>query len=266
MSSGAKIRCDEASFIGALFVKVRGKTVKKYALITGASGGIGSAMAKKMAEEGYSLYLHYHKNEEGMRQLLKELTRFENDFLPIQADLTKREGVEKLCENIFAVDAIIHNCGQSHYGLLVDMEDEELDVILKLHVTAPILLTKRLLPKLMRNRNGHIVVISSIWGQTGAACEVAYSAAKGAQIAFVKALSKEVALSGITVNAVAPGAIQTSMLDNLSEEELQELKDEIPIGRLGSGEDVAEAVSFLLSSKARYITGQTLSVNGGWYT
>lgn len=240
--------------------------MKKYALITGASGGIGSAMAKKLAKEGYSLYLHYHKNEEGMRQLLRELPTSENEFLPIQADLTKKEGVERLCENIFTLDAIIHNCGQSHYGLLVDLEDEELELLMNLHVTAPILLTKRLLPKLMRNRYGQIVVISSIWGQTGAACEVAYSAAKGAQIAFVKALSKEVALSGITVNAVAPGAIQTSMLDNFSDEELQELKDEIPTGRLGSSEDVAEAVSFLLSSKSRYITGQTLAVNGGWYT
>jgi 3-oxoacyl-[acyl-carrier protein] reductase len=240
--------------------------VKKYALITGASGGIGSAMAKKLAEEGYSLYLHYHKNEEGMRHLLKELSRYENEFLPIQADLTKREGLEKLCNNIFAIDAIIHNCGQSHYGLLVDLEDEELDLIMKLHVTAPIILTKKLLPKLLRNRNGQIVVISSIWGQTGAACEVAYSTAKGAQIAFVKALSKEVALSGVTVNAVAPGAIHTSMLDHFSEEELQEIKEEIPAGRLGSSEDIAEAVSFLLSSKSRYITGQTLAVNGGWYT
>ncbi|MCM3600121.1 SDR family oxidoreductase [Robertmurraya korlensis] len=240
--------------------------MKKYALITGASGGIGTAIAKRLAKDGFSLYLHYHKNIEGMERLLQEISIFENEYIPIQADLTKKNGIEKLCENIFTLHAVIHNCGQSHYGLLVDLKDDDLEKIMNLQVTAPILLTKRLLPKLMSHRNGQIVVISSIWGQTGAACEVAYSAAKGAQIAFVKALSKEVALSGITVNAVAPGAIQTPMLENFTADDLQMLKDEIPIGRLGSGEDVADSVSFLLSSGSRYITGHTLAVNGGWYT
>ncbi|WP_066058440.1 elongation factor P 5-aminopentanone reductase [Robertmurraya korlensis] len=240
--------------------------MSKYALITGASGGIGSALARKLAKDGYSLYLHYHKNIEGMKNLLSELAEYKHEYIPIQADLTDKKGIEKLCGNIFALDAIVHNCGQSHYGLLVDLKDDDLEQIMKLQVTAPILLTKHLLPKLLERRNGQVVVISSIWGQTGAACEVAYSAAKGAQIAFVKALSKEVALSGITVNAVAPGAIQTPMLENFSDEELEELKQEIPVGRLGSSEEVAEAVSFLLSSGSRYITGQTIAVNGGWYT
>lgn len=240
--------------------------MKKYALITGASGGIGSCIAKKLAKDGFSLYLHYYKNIEGMERLLRELSAFENEYIPIQADLTDKNGIKKLCENIFTLNAIIHNCGQSHYGLLVDLKDDELDEIMKLQVMAPILLTKHLLPKLMAQHNGRIVVISSIWGQTGAACEVAYSAAKGAQISFVKALSKEVALSGITVNAVAPGAIQTPMLENFNDDEMQMLKDEIPIGRLGTGEEVADSVSFLLSSGSRYITGQTLAVNGGWYT
>jgi 3-oxoacyl-[acyl-carrier protein] reductase len=201
-----------------------------------------------------------------MERLLCELSVFENEYIPIQADLTDKNGIKKLYENIFTLNAIIHNCGQSHYGLLVDLKDDELEEIMKLQVTAPILLTKHLLPKLMAQHNGRIVVISSIWGQTGAACEVAYSAAKGAQISFVKALSKEVALSGITVNAVAPGAIQTPMLENFNDDEMQMLKDEIPIGRLGTGEEVADSVSFLLSSGSRYITGQTLAVNGGWYT
>ena len=240
--------------------------MKKYALITGASGEIGSAIAKRLAKDGFSLYLHYHKNKERMERLLHELSIFENEYFPIQADLTKKNGIEKLCENIFALHAIIHNSGQSHYGLLIDLNDDDLEQIMNLQVTAPILLTKRLLPKMMAHHNGQIVVISSIWGQTGAACEVAYSAAKGAQIAFVKALSKEVALNGITVNAVAPGAIQTPMLEHFTDDELQMLKDEIPIGRLGSGEDVADSVSFLLSPGSRYITGHTLAVNGGWYT
>lgn len=240
--------------------------MKKYALITGASGEIGSAIAKKLAGEGYSLYLHYNQNVEAIQLLLEQLQQFENEYIPIQADLSSVNGYEKVAEQIFSLDAIVHNSGQSHYGLLVDLKEEELDQIMKVHVTAPILLTKRLLPKLISKRSGQIVVISSIWGQTGAAFEVAYSAAKGAQLAFVKALSKEVSPNGITVNAVAPGAVQSRMLQSLTEEELRALKEEIPVGRLGTGEDVAEAVAFLLSTKSQYITGQTLAVNGGWYS
>ncbi|TFI46874.1 SDR family oxidoreductase, partial [Diaphorobacter sp. DS2] len=123
-----------------------------------------------------------------------------------------------------------------------------------------------LLPKLLTKGGGNIIVVSSIWGQTGAACEVAYSAAKGAQIAFVKALSKEVALSGVRVNAIAPGAVETAMLKDFTEEELNAVKSEIPMGRLALPADIANAISFLLSEKASYITGQVMAVNGGWYT
>ncbi len=240
--------------------------MKKFALITGASGGIGGAIAIKLAEQGYSLYLHYNKNKNAIEQLLEQLKFFGGEYIPIQADLTTTKGYKHVVKNIFSVDAIIHNSGTSHYGLLHELDEEQADSLINIHVRTPLLLTKELLPKLLSNGGGNVVVMSSIWGQTGAACEVAYSTVKGAQIAFVKALSKEVAFNGIRVNAVAPGAVQTAMLDGFSFDELEGIKNDIPMGRLASPENIADSVSFLLSDQASYITGQVLAVNGGWHT
>ncbi|MDE3838584.1 3-oxoacyl-ACP reductase [Bacillus methanolicus] len=240
--------------------------MKKYALITGASGGIGRAIAWKLAEEGYSLYLHYNRNKKAILELLQKLEVFQGEFIPIQADLSQLDGYKKITSNVFTLDAIIHNSGISQYGMLIDLDEKEAQDLIQVHLTTPLLLTKELLPKMTAKKHGNIIVISSIWGQTGASCEVAYSTVKGAQIAFVKALSKEVALNGIRVNAIAPGAIETAMLNDFSEEDLQAMKEDIPLGRFGTPMDVANSVSFLLSDKASYITGQVLSVNGGWYT
>lgn len=240
--------------------------MKKYALITGASGGIGQAVALKLASEGYNLYLHYYKNAGAIKKLLEKLKGFEGEYLSIQADLSERDGFEKVASQVFALDAIVHCSGNSQYGMFVDLELAEVESLMAVHVVGPMMLTKTLLPKFIHQRSGNIIVITSIWGQTGGSCEVAYSAAKGAQISFVKALSKEVALNGIRVNGVAPGAIDTAMMARFSDEELSELAEEIPMGRMGLPEEVANAVSFLLSDQSSYITGQVLPVNGGWYT
>ncbi|HLO12390.1 MAG TPA: SDR family oxidoreductase [Pseudoneobacillus sp.] len=240
--------------------------MSQFVLITGASGGIGQAIAKQLAKEGFNLYLHYHQNEKGIIDLLNQLTIYQGEYIPVQGNLSNIEEYSKIVANIFSLDAIVHNGGHSHHGLINDLDPESIDNLLKVHVTAPLLLTKMLLPKLLNKRNGNIVVISSVWGQTGGACEVAYSAAKGAQISFVKALSKEVALNGIRVNAIAPGAIKTGMISHLTSEEIRLLHDDIPMGRLGKAEEVANGVSFLLSEKASYITGQVIAINGGWYT
>ncbi|MBT2690786.1 SDR family oxidoreductase [Bacillus sp. ISL-47] len=240
--------------------------MSKFVLITGASGGIGQAISLKLAEEGYSLYLHYNQNQRAINKLMDRLQLYGGEYMPIQADLSAKASYKKVAQSIFSLDAIVHNSGSSQYGLLTELTETETENLMNLHVTSPLLLTKELLPKLLTKKSGNIVVVSSIWGQTGAACEVAYSTAKGAQIAFVKALSKEVALNGVRVNAVAPGAVQTAMLNDFTEEELEAVKSDIPMGRLALPEDVANSISFLLSAKASYITGQVLAVNGGWYT
>lgn len=240
--------------------------MKKYALITGASGGIGQAVACKLAEKGYHLYLHYNTNVDSIRGLLKKLEPFGGEYIPIQADLSLSTGYKKIAAQIFTLDAMIHCSGNSHYGLLLDLKEEEAQGLMNVHVLNPLMLTKELLPKFLQKKSGNIIVITSIWGQTGAACEVAYSAAKGAQIAFVKALSKEVALNGIRVNAIAPGAVETPMMDGFNKEDIEQLCQEIPMGRLGLPEEIAGTVNFLLSNDASYMTGQVLSINGGWYT
>ena len=239
---------------------------KRFALITGASGGIGREIALKLAEENYSLYLHYNSNEEAIQELIEQLRPFQVELIPIQADLATGDGYKKLVENIFALHAIVLNSGNSYYGLISDMNEQIVNEMVQLHVTSPFQLTKELLPKLMYQERAAIVAVTSIWGQTGASCEVLYSMVKGSQNSFIKALSKEVSLNGIRVNAVAPGAISTSMLESFSAEDLEIIKGDIPMGRMGRSKEVAEAVSYLLSDKASYITGQILGVNGGWYT
>jgi 3-oxoacyl-[acyl-carrier protein] reductase len=239
--------------------------MKKYALITGASGGIGQAVASNLAAKGYHLYLHYHKNEKSISTLMDMLEPFDGEYIPIQSDLADPNGYKKVCSQIFSLDAIIHCGGNSQSGLLIDLQLEEAESLLNVHVLSPLMLTKVLLPKLLSKRAGNVIVITSIWGQTGAAFEVAYSAVKGAQIAFVKALSKEVALNGIRVNAIAPGAIETPMMAGFTKDEVEQISCEIPMGRLGLPKEIAAAVAFLLAEESSYITGQILGVNGGWY-
>ncbi|MFJ7751870.1 elongation factor P 5-aminopentanone reductase [Peribacillus muralis] len=239
---------------------------KRFALITGASGGIGREIAIKLAEENYSLYLHYNSNEDAIMELIEELKPHQVELIPIQADLSTPDGYKILAENIFALHAIVLNSGNSYYGLISDMDEKVVNEMIQLHVTSPFQLTKELLPKLMYQEQAAIVAVTSIWGQTGASCEVLYSMVKGGQNAFIKALSKEVSLNGIRVNAVAPGAISTSMLESFSADDLEIIKGDIPMGRMGNAKEVAEAVFYLLSDKSSYITGQILGVNGGWYT
>jgi 3-oxoacyl-[acyl-carrier protein] reductase len=239
--------------------------MEKYALITGASGGIGKAIALKLIEDGYHLYVHYNQNEQAINELIYLNKNNQQLMMRIQADLTKSSGVKELLDQIdMPINLLVLNSGMSLYGLVTDMTEDDIEQMVNLHITNPFRLTQKLIPAMIRKREGNIIVISSIWGITGASCEVLYSMVKGGQNSFVKALAKELAPSNIRVNAIAPGAIQTPMLANFSEEELREIEEEIPLGRLGQPNEIAETVSFLASLKSSYITGQVISVNGGW--
>lgn len=237
----------------------------KYILITGASSDIGKETAITLAKEGYYLYLHYYKNREVIEELMTTLNQYGGEYIPIRADFSKKEEVENLASQTFSLAGIVHCMGITKYNLLIDQTYEDLAQQLLINLQSPIYLTKLLLPKLIRQGFGRIVFISSIWGQTGASCETIYSATKGGQIAFVKALSKEVAFNGITVNAIAPGAVDTKMISHLSDEEKMDLISEIPMNRMAKPSDIAYSTQFLLSEQASYITGQVLAVNGGWY-
>jgi 3-oxoacyl-[acyl-carrier protein] reductase len=238
---------------------------KKYALITGASGGIGLAIAKQLIKENYGVYLHYFQNKTSVEKLLHKNQNHE--LYLVQADLSKSTGVFDLMNQIHhPIDELILNSGNSYFGLVTDMDEEIVNEMVQLHMTSPFLLARAVLPSMISMKQGSIVLITSVWGQVGASCEVLYSMLKGGQNTFVKALAKEVAPSNIRVNGVAPGAINTSMLHFLEETEISELVGGIPMGRLGEPEEIANAVSFLLSEKASYINGQIISVNGAWQT
>jgi 3-oxoacyl-[acyl-carrier protein] reductase len=236
--------------------------MKKTAFITGASGGIGVATARKLASEGYDLILHYHRNKVPLERLKQELPV---QCRIVQADLSLPTGPDTLMEQGIAADLLILNSGKSRFGLMTDLNDDEIGKLVQLHITSPYKIAQKAIPSMVRKKSGNIVVITSIWGEIGASCEVLYSMVKGGQNSFVKALAKELAPSGIRVNAVSPGAVKTKMLDEFTEEELDDLKEEIPLGRLGMPEEIADAVSFAASERASYITGQILSVNGGWH-
>ncbi|WP_096199422.1 elongation factor P 5-aminopentanone reductase [Bacillus sp. FJAT-45350] len=240
--------------------------MSKWALVTGASGDIGAAIAMQLAAQGFSLYLHYHKNEQSVLELQERCNEHNIGTYLVQSDLSTPTGPNELLKQITnPVEVIIHNSGNSYFGLLTDMKDEEIMSMIQLHLTSPIQLTKALLPSMITNHSGKVIVISSIWGLTGASCEVVYSTVKGGLNSFVKALSKEVAPSNLYINGIAPGAIDTKMLSSYTEEDLRELADEIPMGRFGSPDEVANVVSFLTSEKSTYINGQIISVNGAWY-
>lgn len=237
----------------------------KNVLILGASGDIGNAIATELSANGYNLILHYHQSRHTIDQLQYTL-REDAIIQTIQANLTDPAAIHELCEEVaYAVDAIVFVSGTAHYGLFQDVKAHEMDDMINLHVKAPWLITNYFLPQMIRNQHGQIILITSIWGNVGASNEVMYSSVKGAQNSFVKALAKEVGLSGISVNAVSPGFIDTKMNEHLLQEEKSEIIAHIPMNRAGLSSDVAHAVSFLLDEKSNYIQGEIMNISGGWF-
>ncbi len=239
----------------------------KWAIILGASGDIGSETARKLAEDGWSIYLHYAHNYNRVEKLREELvaTFPDQQFLLVQADFTQEEAADQLADQLFSIQAIVVANGHELLKLLTETTIEEMNILWRVHGQNPIRFIGRMSEQMRQHKRSYIVFVGSIWGTTGAANEVVYSTVKGAQHAFVRAYAKESASSGIRVNGIAPGWIETRMNEQFDEEEKEMAKEIIPLQEIGKPSDVAEVVRFLLSGRADYMTGQILNVNGGWF-
>lgn len=238
------------------------------ALITGASGGIGYAIAKELAANGINLILHHNGSDISEKEEYLEKT-FGVNVVSYKYDFSYAENAEEFSEKIIRehndISILVNNAGLSIYGLFQDSSYCDFEKIMNVNLTSPMIITKNIIKNMISFKRGNIINISSIWGQTGASCEVLYSATKSGIIGFTKALAKELAPSGIKVNCITPGIIDTKMISMFSSDELKSIKEEIPMGRIGLPEDIANAVEFLISEKSSYITGEILKVNGGFY-
>ena len=240
---------------------------RKTVLVTGASRGIGKAIAVKFAKKGYNVAISCVRSKERLLQTQKEIEGFQVSCLAYMGDM----GDMACCQELFSriktsfggVDVLVNNAGISYIGLLQDMSSQDWERILRVNLTSVFKCCKLAIPYVVRQKQGKIINISSVWGVTGASCEAAYSATKGGINALTKALAKELAPSGIQVNAVACGAIDTEMNQWMQSEDLIALTDEIPAGRLGRAEEVADLV-YHLGYKNSYLTGQVIGLDGGW--
>ena len=239
----------------------------KTVVITGSSGGIGSEIARVFAENGWKVGLMYLNSQEDAENLEKELHTMGSETFCRKCDVSSKEDVKSYFQEaekcLGRITALVNNAGVSLQKLFTDVTEEEAEKVFDINVKGTFNCCKEVLPSMIREKQGKIVNISSMWGICGASCEVHYSASKAAVIGFTKALAKEVGPSSVNVNCVCPGVIDTKMNAHLGEDDIKALKEEIPLMKIGTPRDVAETVYFLCSEKADYITGQTISVDGG---
>ena len=232
-------------------------------VITGGSKCIGAQLVRAFFADGYKVILCYKNSADLARELEAQLP----GVISIQADISSEADVNMLyekCEKAFGkIDVLVCNAGVSHTSLLTDTTSQRWDEIFNVNARGTFLTCKAFLPHMIRNKSGSIITVSSIWGITGASCEVAYSASKAAVIGFTKALAKEVGPSNIRVNCVAPGVIETDMNSFLNEEEKAGLCEQTPLRTIGTTQQVADTVLYLASDKSSFITGQVISPNGG---
>ncbi|EFM13126.1 short-chain dehydrogenase/reductase SDR [Paenibacillus curdlanolyticus YK9] len=239
-------------------------------LITGGSRGIGAAIAQRFAAERMNIVIHYLQSHEAANETARRCMRLGANVSTISADLRSKDQLvrmrEKLQDRGMVPDILVNNAGIAHYGMLADVSENDWEDVMSVNLKGMFLTTQLFMESMVRQRFGRIINVSSVWGMSGASCEVLYSTTKGGMNAFTKALAKELAPSGVTVNAVAPGAVDTVMLDKLDDGEKQALEQEIPLGRFAQPDEIASLVYFLSLPESAYITGQIISPNGGWVT
>ena len=240
----------------------------KVAIVTGSARGIGREIALKLAEVGADIVVNdIEAAAESLESVVKEIKTLNRQSLAVTADVSSSEDVSRLIETTVKefgkIDILVNNAGVTRDQLLMKMTDEEWDTVLNIDLKSAFLCTRAVIRHMLRQRSGRIISIASVVGMVGNAGQANYASAKAGIIGFTKSIAKEVGSRGITVNAVAPGYIQTKMTEQLNDDQRQEMLKHIPLASLGTPRDVAEAVAFLASEEARYITGHVLNVDGG---
>ena len=242
--------------------------MSRTAVITGAATGIGRDTAKRFAAEGWNVAVHYNRSEAAAQSLVEELKARHASTIKVQADVRDPYAVkamaEKVCRAFTRIDALVNNAGIAQQKLFTDISARDWDDMFDVNVKGVFHCCQAVLPGMISRKSGCIVNVSSMWGEAGASCEVHYSAAKAAVIGLTKALAKEVGPSGVRVNCVTPGVIATAMTANLDEDAIAALKEETPLGVIGSPRYVADAIYYLASDRAAFVTGQVLGVSGGF--
>lgn len=240
--------------------------MKKVVLVTGASMGIGKAIAKLMAENGFKVIANYNKSEEAARELQNSLQIEGYDIDIFKADVSKREQVKEMIDFVIdkygRIDVLVNNAGIDQEKMFQDITDEDWKNIMDVDLYSVFCVTQEVVNNMIHNKKGSIINISSCYGVNGGSFAVAYSAAKAGIIGLTKSLAKELGPSNITVNAIAPGCINTDMNSHLSEEDFKQIIDETPLGRIGEGIDIARCVKWLAEDE--FTTGQVISIDGGW--
>ncbi|WP_409969500.1 SDR family oxidoreductase [Bengtsoniella intestinalis] len=239
----------------------------KIALVTGGSRGIGRAIALELGHRGYDVCVHYQTNQTLAQEVADSIAANGGTAMTYGCDIADSTAVEAMVAEIYVtlgqVSLLVNNAGMAHQGLFQDMDDDLWNRMLAVNLTGTRNTIRAVLPAMIGRKRGTIINISSIWGLRGASCEVAYAATKGAIIAMTRSLALELAPSGIRVNCVAPGCIETDMTASLGAETLAQLAEETPLGRLGTPADIAKVVTFLASPDASFVTGQVLTADGG---